>query len=117
MTSSSGSDTLLGLAADKTAPDTGEPSGYETLTNKFNSSFVKILLSLSNIGALDLREFKTSSQLVSELKNKEKFLDSFKYLTRIFENIWYGDHKIETDFYIKISNEFNQFDNLVRESG
>ncbi len=80
-------------------------------------NYLRILLSLSNIGALDLREFKTSSQLVSELKSKEKFLESFKYLTRIFENIWYGDHKIESEFYSKISDEFNRFDILIRGNG
>ena len=80
-------------------------------------NYLKILLSLSNIGALDLREFKTSSQLVSELKNKDKFLEPFKYLTRVFENTWYGDHKVEPDSFNKISDEFNRFENLVRENG
>ena len=80
-------------------------------------NYLKILLSLSNIGALDLREFKTSSQLVSELKNKDKFLEPFKYLTRVFENTWYGDHNVEPDSFNKISDEFNRFENLVRENG
>lgn len=80
-------------------------------------NYLKILITLSNVGAINLREFKTSSQLVSELKNKERYLEPFKYLTRIFENTWYGDHKVEAEFYSKISNEFNRFDNLVRENG
>ncbi len=80
-------------------------------------NYLKILITLSKVGALDLREFKTSSQLVSELKNKDKYYEPFKNLTRIFENIWYGDHKVEEGFYKKISEDFNRFDNLVRENG
>ncbi len=80
-------------------------------------NYLKILIALSNVGAINLREFKTSSQLVSELKNKNKYLEPFRHLTRIFENTWYGDHNVEADIYNKISDEFNRFDNLVRENG
>ena len=80
-------------------------------------NYLKILIALSNVGAINLREFKTTSQLVSEIKNQDKYYEPFKNLTRIFENIWYGDHKVEEGFYKKISEDFNRFDNLVRENG
>jgi hypothetical protein len=79
--------------------------------------YLKILLSLSKVGILDLREFKTSSQLVDELKDKNNFFEPFKNLTRVFENIWYGDHTIDPEMYEELSDDFNRFDNLVKENG
>ena len=63
-------------------------------------------LSLSN--AIKWKKDKTNLDYIREMNGSDLYA-SFRYITNIFENVWYGDRKLEKESFIEIEKSFSTF--------
>lgn len=76
--------------------------------------FLKSLKLLSDKKIIEVKNHKTNSQYLFEIKDK-KIANSFKNAVRRFEWIWYGDFPVD-DMIMKASkHEFNNLFKLITE--
>jgi len=70
--------------------------------------YLEILKQLSLKDLIKWQRDKTNSEYLREMRPQNHFKD-FRYITRIFERVWYGDTVIEKDIYQQISPEFEGY--------
>ncbi|MEL7121066.1 MAG: hypothetical protein AAFO07_16555 [Bacteroidota bacterium] len=63
-------------------------------------------LSLSN--TIKWKKDKTNLDYIREMNGSDLY-ESFRYITNIFENVWYGDRKLEKDSFVEIEKSFTTF--------
>ncbi len=57
---------------------------------------------------------KTNLDYLSEMRSSEHF-HSFRSITQIFERVWYGEHPLDREGFLKLEPEFKQFINHLNE--
>ena len=74
--------------------------------------YLQCLQLLSAKGLITLASDKTNYQYVQELYGK-KYRNEFATLTLNYEYIWYGEFEIDEAAFLRISNNFKQFNNQL----
>ncbi|MBS1527745.1 MAG: DUF4129 domain-containing protein [Bacteroidetes bacterium] len=74
--------------------------------------YLKCLKQLSDAGLIEWQIDKTNSDYVNELANADQ-RSAFRFLTRQFEYVWYGEFLIDRPVYNDISGSFHDFNKHV----
>ncbi|HVW14812.1 MAG TPA: DUF4129 domain-containing protein [Mucilaginibacter sp.] len=74
--------------------------------------YLRCLKQLSDAGLIEWQIDKTNSDYVNELANDDQ-RSAFRFLTRQFEYVWYGEFLIDRPVYNDISVSFHDFNKHV----
>lgn len=75
--------------------------------------YLNCLKKLSDAGAIKWQADKTNLAYLHEIQNPEQ-QQKFGSLTRQFEYVWYGDFKVNQEYFQQISQDFQQFNPKLR---
>ncbi len=75
--------------------------------------YLNCLKKLSDAGAIKWQADKTNLAYLHEIQNPEQ-QQKFGSLTRQFEYVWYGDFKVDQEYFRQISQDFQQFNPKLR---
>jgi hypothetical protein len=67
--------------------------------------FLMLIKSLKDNDVITWKKEKTNYDYFNELSGKE-YKDTFKYLLRIFERVWYANYLIEEELYNKLAIDY-----------
>jgi len=70
--------------------------------------FLSVVKALAEKKWIFWKKDKTNRTYSKEIDN-DKFKSTFRKVTRIFENVWYGDRNIDINNYSPLKKEFQAF--------
>lgn len=77
--------------------------------------YLSILKALSGQGLIEWKKEKTNRDYLAEL-NAFPRIDAFRRITRIFEEVWYGQHHVGVTDYRQVESEMLAFLSLLSET-
>jgi hypothetical protein len=78
--------------------------------------FLGLLRKLDETGHIAWKRDKTNRDYLSELFPKKYFFDEVKTLTRVYEEVWYGDHVYQINAYEEIISSFKIVERKINNS-
>lgn len=76
--------------------------------------FLKMLKLLSDKELIRWKEYKTNSDYIAELKNVN-LKESYHYVGRIFEYVWYGEFSLSKDDFLMVYDRFNEIYKTIED--
>lgn len=78
--------------------------------------YLKALKQLSIFNIIDWHFEKTNTDYLKEIEN-EQLKSSFKKVSYIYDNIWYGEFALNKDEFLNANKEFERLNNNLKNAG